>query len=83
MSSFYEQEQIVKRLKSEFYNLNLKRNQVKIRLQEEMEILQKMCEHEYVAESNGDYHKPGYDYTCKKCDHFTMYNPFKRVKLNN
>ena len=44
--------------------------------------LVRMCEaspdgHDYVAEDNGDYHKPGLYYTCAVCKHFTVIRPAK------
>ena len=44
-------------------------------LEKETKSLQNVCQHEFIRESDGDYHKPGYYYTCKKCDYFTRYNP--------
>jgi hypothetical protein len=76
--SFEEQEKRVKELKKEVYKFNYLHNQSKHKLKIELEKLQKMCIHNYIAEQNGDYHKPGYYYVCEKCDHFTMYNPFKK-----
>ena len=41
--------------------------------------LQKLCPHdEFIAEDNGDYHKPGYYYTCKFCKHFTNFRPIDK-----
>ncbi len=38
--------------------------------------LQKLCSHdEFIAERDGDYHKPGYYYTCKICNYFTTFKP--------
>lgn len=76
---FEEQNKLVKDLKNEVYRLSYLYNQSKCKLKTEIEKLQTMCEHNYIAEPNGDYHKPGYYYVCEKCEHFTMYNPFKRI----
>jgi hypothetical protein len=48
------------------------------RLQEELIKMQQLCEkngHEFVAESNGDCHKPGWYYTCKRCQYWTSIRP--------
>ena len=38
--------------------------------------MQMTCRHEeFMAEDNGDYHKPGYYYTCAKCGYFTNIKP--------
>lgn len=37
--------------------------------------LQRVCQHEFIATDNGDYHKPGYYYTCKKCQFWSMSRP--------
>jgi rubrerythrin len=38
--------------------------------------LQKQCPHtEYEAESDSDYHRPGYIYTCKLCGYITKMKP--------
>lgn len=50
-------------------------------LKEESHILQDMCEHnqahEYVAERDDDYHRPGLYFTCSICGHFTRFRPAK------
>lgn len=40
-----------------------------------LEEWQRVCSHEYQREDNGDYHKPGYYYTCKHCAHFRTSKP--------
>lgn len=49
------------------------------KLREELEhaerALQRVCHHEFVATDNGDYHKPGYYYTCEKCRFWSMTRP--------
>lgn len=50
----------------------------KRKLKIEQDILQELCNergHDYMAEDNGDYHRPGYYYTCKCCGFFTTYRP--------
>lgn len=45
-------------------------------LEKETKIFQRMCGHEeYLAQPDGDYHKPGYYYTCKKCAYWTNTRP--------
>jgi hypothetical protein len=50
-------------------------------LKGEEERLQSVCNHDYVAEDNGDYHRPGYYYTCSICNHFTCFKPSKFRRL--
>lgn len=78
--SFDNQVTKVKTLKKELLLLKIDYNNKKQELEEETKILQNICEHEFIRESDGDYHKPGYYYTCKKCDYFTRYTP-KEFKL--
>lgn len=33
--------------------------------------LENICDHQFIAENNGDYHKPGYYYTCSICKYWT------------
>ena len=80
LSNFYiwayegaAEDELFKSLKDDMYRLNYLYKTTKNQYQIELEKLQNICKHEYVAEPNGDYHKPGYYYVCKKCEHFTMY----------
>ncbi len=67
--------QKIKKLIHEYEDaLTYERKKMKI----EQDILQELCNergHAYVAEDNGDYHRPGYYYTCKCCGFFTTYRP--------
>lgn len=40
-------------------------------LKQEQKELQEMCVHDFFAESDGDYHRPGYYYICKHCNFLT------------
>lgn len=73
MSSFDNQVTKVNIIKKELLLLKIEYNNKKQELEKETKILQDSCEHEFIRESDGDYHKPGYFYTCKKCDYFTRY----------
>jgi hypothetical protein len=39
--------------------------------------LQSVCSHDFIAEDDGDYHRPGYYYTCAHCNYFTRFRPEK------
>lgn len=41
--------------------------------------IQRSCEHEFVSEPNGDYHSPGYYYTCVKCNYWTNIRPRRQL----
>jgi hypothetical protein len=68
--------QRIQQLKNE---LNLAREKVmciETELKEEIETFQRNCPHdEMLAERDGDYHKPGFYYTCTVCEYFTRYYP--------
>lgn len=71
-----EQQQVVNDLKKELYDLENKIKTVKDTYEKELKKLQKECTHEeYNGESDGDYHKPGYYYTCKVCKYWTNTRP--------
>ena len=38
---------------------------------------QKSCTHDFIAEDDGDYHSPGYYFTCERCNYFTRIRPDK------
>jgi hypothetical protein len=73
--SFETQQSIVKTLKDEMHRLNHLYKSKQYQYKIELEKLQQICQHEFIRESDGDYHKPGFYYTCKKCDYFTRYTP--------
>lgn len=54
---------------------NLKNKKKELELAENN--LRSICEHDYYAEDNGDYHKPGWYYICSICKHWTNYRPDK------
>lgn len=39
--------------------------------------LRSICKHDYIAEDNGDYHKPGWYYVCCICKDSINYRPDK------
>ena len=47
----------------------------KILIKEKERLLQYCSKHEFLATSNGDYHKPGYFFTCKHCQYWTNIKP--------
>jgi hypothetical protein len=55
------------------------------KLAAEKKVLQEMClnetGHQYDAESDGDYHKPGYYYTCTSCGYWTNIRPSDTSKV--
>jgi hypothetical protein len=71
--SFDNQVTKVDMIKKELLLLKMEYNNKKQELEKEIKVLQDICEHEFIRESDGDYHKPGYYYTCKHCDYFTRY----------
>lgn len=75
MSSFELQFDKVQHLKKDVRKLKMMYITMKEELDKETTKLQEICQHEYIRESDGDYHKPGYYYTCKRCDYFTRYTP--------
>lgn len=75
MSSFEVQFDKVQELKKNVIKLRMMYISIQKELEKETKILQENCQHEFIRESDGDYHKPGYYYVCKNCDYFTMYNP--------
>ena len=82
MSSFELQFDKVQHLKKDVRRLKMMYITMKQELDKETIKLQETCQHEYMRESDGDYHKPGYYYTCKRCDYFTRYTP-KEFNLNS
>lgn len=75
MSSFDLQFDKVQQLKKDVARVRMMYISLQKEFEKETKVLQEICNHEFIKESDGDYHKPGYYYTCKKCDYFTMYNP--------
>lgn len=73
--SFDNQVTKVAIIKRELLLLKIEYNNKKEELEKELQILQEICKHEYIRESDGDYHKPGFYYTCKHCDYFTRNKP--------
>lgn len=62
-------------IKHELYLAKCQVRNLEEKLRKEQEELQKICEHDFIAEENGDYHKFGYYYTCRRCDYFTHIRP--------
>lgn len=83
MSTYDIQFDKVQELKKNVVKLRLMYISTKNELEKETKMLQDICQHEFIRESDGDYHKPGYYYTCKKCDYFTMYNPMYLNRQNS
>jgi hypothetical protein len=71
--SFEQQLSKIQIIKRELFTLNRQYTITKYELDKQMKVLQDICEHEFIRESDGDYHNPGYYYTCKHCDYFTRY----------
>lgn len=68
-------------LKTEVMNAHRILQKLEDELKKEKNMLQSMCSHEdFWADDNGDYHKPGYYYTCKCCGYFTNYRPAKYTR---
>jgi len=65
----------VKSLEKEVNELSIKIEEKKKALNIAERNLQSVCEHNYYAEDNGDYHKPGWYYVCSICKHWTSHRP--------
>lgn len=77
MTELDDKIQIIKKLKNDLYiSLQYSEN-LKIMLKEETEKLEKICTHDYIAESTGDCHKSGYYYTCVICNNCSSRRPEK------
>ncbi len=64
------------KLQAEINELSDKLDELKKEHQCKLEIFQKSCSHEvWYADSDGDYHKPGYYYTCIECGYFKTAKP--------
>lgn len=48
---------------------------LKERLDQEVTVLQGLCEHDFVAELDDDYHNTRYEYTCTICGMYTRFRP--------
>jgi hypothetical protein len=64
-----QQLQIIYDLKEKKKQLQDELDDVKSQLEKEQRALQKICIHDYMEESDGDYHRPSYYYICRICDH--------------
>jgi hypothetical protein len=80
-TSFEVQKAKVKMLSKELYEIRHREGELKLELQQETAVFQELCGietgHDYVAEPDGDYHKPSYNYICHTCNHFTKMRPQK------
>jgi len=72
---FEEQYAIVTNLRKRCSELSAELHKVKQELEKEEKDLQLVCDHEFVAEDDEDYHSPSYYYTCVVCDYFTRFRP--------
>lgn len=72
----------VNQLRSEYFKMINMSDKLKKKMEQEVEKLQKECSHEeFYKEDDGDYHRPGYYYTCKLCGYFTKCKP--NAKISN
>lgn len=68
----------IQKLRNEIYIIRKRLQTLQAELLTTINCYQEECGkqgHEYVAEENGDYHNPGYYFTCKRCEHFTSRRP--------
>ena len=66
----------VMQLKTQVSELRSKLYELEEELSRETKKLQKECEHrEYDVESDGDVHRSGHYYTCKRCGYFSKFRP--------
>jgi hypothetical protein len=66
--SFEEQLLKVENIKGELFVLNRQYTVKKYELEKQMRVLQEVCQHNFIRESDGDYHKPSFYYICKTCN---------------
>jgi predicted phosphohydrolase len=83
-----EQQNLVNKLKGDLQKAKDKVYSMEQDLEDEIMVLQSLCNlhgHQYVAESNHDYHKPGYYYVCENCQYCSLYKPekFTYKKVSN
>lgn len=69
-SNLTNQIQIVSDLKEKRKQLQDQLCDIINQLDKEQITLQKICQHDYVKEYDGDYHRPSYYHVCKVCNHF-------------
>jgi hypothetical protein len=67
----------IKNLKKDIESLNTSLKEKQNQLKTAIKDLQSVCEHDFFAEHNGDYHKPGWYYTCSICNYWTNCRPNK------
>jgi hypothetical protein len=68
---------IVKELEDDIITLNNTIESKKKTLKIASAKLENICDHNFIAEDNGDYHKSGYYYTCSVCKYWTNIRPEK------
>lgn len=66
--SFEQQLSKVQDIKRELFVLNRQYTVGKYELDKQMKVLQEICQHDFLRESDGDYHKPTFYYICKTCN---------------
>jgi hypothetical protein len=47
------------------------------KLREEIAMFQNTCDHDFVRDDDGDYHRPSYYYVCAKCNALSQGRPKK------
>lgn len=71
----YEQAVKVNDLKVQVTNAREVLYYLENKLKEEQHTLQTICHHEFVRESDNDYHNSRCYYVCQKCDYWSYYRP--------
>jgi hypothetical protein len=70
----------VQRLRDEIHAARIHMQNLQRELLVTLRCLEEECQkqgHLFQAEDNGDYHKPGFHYTCTRCEYFTTRLPPK------
>jgi hypothetical protein len=61
----------IETLNKELDTLKKRTDDLRYELIKEQNYLKDICIHDFIKESDGDYHKPGYYYVCKICKYLT------------
>ena len=68
--------QNIEELRLKIIELETELYQLKIKFKKDIAILQENCKHvNYIAESDYDYHRSRYYYTCTECEHCQSIKP--------
>lgn len=60
---------LIKNIKKEIYNHLVILSNLEKKLKDEQKTLKSICNHDYIRENDGDYHKLTYYLVCSKCSY--------------